>query len=94
MTNTLHAKHGPSSLKNKELCSHWVNRPGSSAAAEEGTKMHEAAETGRLDGLNPEQIVQVRECLVRSDFRHCRCGADRHQYRNRHRLQNGACPRR
>lgn len=63
MTNTLHAKHGPSSLKNKELCSHWVNRPGSSAAAEEGTKMHEAAETGRLDNLNPEQTTQVYECL-------------------------------
>jgi hypothetical protein len=25
--------------------------------------MHEAAETGRLNGLNPEQIAQVRECL-------------------------------
>jgi CRISPR/Cas system-associated exonuclease Cas4 (RecB family) len=64
---TTHAKHGPSSLKNKEICPHWVNRPGSSAAADEGTKMHEAAETGRLDELNPEQIAQVRECLVAVD---------------------------
>lgn len=63
MTSNLHAKHGPSSLKNKEICSHWQNRPGSSAAAEEGTMMHAAAETGHLDGLNPEQIAQVRECL-------------------------------
>ncbi len=63
MTNTLHAKHGPSSLKNKEICPHWENRPGSSAAADEGTQMHEAAETGKLDDLNPEQIAQVRECL-------------------------------
>lgn len=63
MTDKLHAKHGPSSLKNKEICPHWQNRPGSSDAADEGTKMHEAAETGRLDDLTPEQIAQVRECL-------------------------------
>ena len=67
MTNTLHAKHGPSSLKNKELCPHWINRPGSSAAADEGTKMHESAETGKLDGLTPEQIAQVQECMIAVD---------------------------
>ena len=67
MTDKLHAKHGPSSLKNKELCPHWENRPGSSRAADEGTMMHDAAETGHLDGLNPEQIAQVRECLSAVD---------------------------
>jgi hypothetical protein len=67
MTNQLHAKHGPSSLKNKEICPHWQNRPGSSAAADEGTALHEAAETGRLDGLNPEQIAQVQECMISVD---------------------------
>jgi hypothetical protein len=67
MTDKLHAKHGPSSLKNKEICGHWENRPGSSEAADEGTKMHEAAETGHLDGLNPEQIAQVRECMIAVD---------------------------
>ncbi len=63
MSDQAHAKHGPSSLKNKEICPHWKNRPGSSAAADEGTKMHEAAETGKLDGLNPEQIAQVKSCV-------------------------------
>jgi hypothetical protein len=29
--------------------------------------MHEAAETGRLDNLNPEQIAQVQECLAAVD---------------------------
>ncbi|MDD3276921.1 MAG: DUF2800 domain-containing protein [Kiritimatiellales bacterium] len=29
--------------------------------------MHEAAETGHLDGLNPEQIAQVRECMIAVD---------------------------
>ncbi|QHI70487.1 DUF2800 domain-containing protein [Tichowtungia aerotolerans] len=67
MTNSIHAKHGPSSLKNKEICPHWQNRPGSSEAADEGTKMHEAAEAGRLDGLTPEQIAQVHECLEAVD---------------------------
>ena len=63
MTNNLHAKHSPSSLKNKEICPHWQNSPGSSEAADEGTRMHEAAETGRLAGLTSEQIALVRECL-------------------------------
>jgi hypothetical protein len=67
MTDKLHAKHGPSSLKNKEICPHWINRPGTSAAAEEGTQMHEAAETNCFDGLNSEQISQVRDCLSAVD---------------------------
>jgi len=61
--STQHAKHSPSSLKNKEICPHWQNRSGSSAAADEGTRMHEAAETGTLDGLNPEQYAQVKDCI-------------------------------
>jgi hypothetical protein len=48
MTEKLHAKHSPSSLKSKELCPHWENRPGSSKAADEGTMMHDAADTGHL----------------------------------------------
>jgi hypothetical protein len=57
MTEKLHAKHSPSSLKSKELCPHWENRPGSSKAADEGTMMHDAADTGHLDGLNEEQTA-------------------------------------
>jgi hypothetical protein len=63
MTEKLHAKHSPSSLKNKELCPHWENRPGSSKAADEGTMMHDAADTGHLIGLNEEQTAQVQLCL-------------------------------
>lgn len=62
--STQHAKHSPSSLKNKEICPHWQNRPGSSAAADEGTRMHEAAETGNFDGLNAEQCAQVESCIA------------------------------
>lgn len=60
---TTHAKHSPSSLKNKEICPHWQNRPGSSAAADEGTLMHEAAETGIFDELTDEQRAQVLDCI-------------------------------
>lgn len=64
MSDQAHAKHGPSSLKNKEICPHWKNRLGSSAAADEGTRMHEAAETGNLEGLNTEQCAQVESCIA------------------------------
>lgn len=63
MTEKLHAKHSPSSLKNKEQCPHWENRSGSSKAADEGTMMHDAADTGHLAGLNEEQTAQVQLCL-------------------------------
>jgi hypothetical protein len=63
MSDKLHAKHSPSSLKNKELCPHWEKRSGSSPAADEGTMMHEAADTGHLIGLNEEQTAQVQLCL-------------------------------
>ncbi len=63
MPEKLHAKHSPSALKSKEICPHWENRPGSSAAADEGTMMHDAAESGHLAGLNEEQCAQVQLCL-------------------------------
>lgn len=59
-----HAKHGPSSLRAKEICPHWTNQGGTSAAAEEGTAMHAAAETSDMTGLNPEQRAQVVDALA------------------------------
>ena len=60
---TDHAKHSPSSLRYKEICPGWENRGGTSDAADEGSLMHKAAETGDLSRLNPEQRAQVQECL-------------------------------
>jgi hypothetical protein len=60
---TTHHKHGPSSLRYKEICPQWQSQPGTSDAAEEGTAMHHAAETGDMTGLNDEQQAQVKECL-------------------------------
>jgi len=58
-----HAKHSPSSLRYKEICPGWMNRGGTSEAADEGTMLHEAAESGDFSKLNPEQRAQVQECL-------------------------------
>jgi hypothetical protein len=59
-----HHKHSPSSLRYKEICPQWLHTPGTSEAADEGTAMHHAAETGDLTGLNEEQRAQVEECLA------------------------------
>lgn len=63
-----HHDFGPSSLERYRIC------PGSyvmqkdipettSAAAEEGTMLHNAVATKDLDGLNPEQELSVTKCL-------------------------------
>lgn len=39
-----HAKHGPSTLKYKEICPGWKSREGTNRAAETGTRVHEAVE--------------------------------------------------
>ncbi len=39
-----HAKHGPSSLKYKEICPSWQNREGSNWASDKGDRIHEAME--------------------------------------------------
>jgi len=40
----LHAEHGPSSLKYKEICPSWKNREGKNWASEKGDRIHEAME--------------------------------------------------
>jgi len=39
-----HAKHGPSSLKYKEICPSFINREGSNWASDKGDRIHEAME--------------------------------------------------
>lgn len=59
-----HAKHGPSALKNKAVCPGWVNDPTSDTSrADEGARLHAAAETGDLTGLDAEQSSAVTKCL-------------------------------
>jgi hypothetical protein len=40
----LHAEHGPSSLKYKEICPSWRNRDTKNWASEKGDRIHEAME--------------------------------------------------
>lgn len=58
-----HHRYSPSSLKWREVCPGWENEPqpsdAGSAAAEEGTRMHKALETGNLEGLDDWQRKNV-----------------------------------
>lgn len=62
-----HARFGPSSYKYRELCPHWENDNSpdkSTHAADMGTRLHLALETGDLSPLNgdPEEIALVTMC--------------------------------
>ncbi len=47
-----HAQYSPSALKMFEACPSFQKRDGTNAIAEQGTKIHEALESGDLSGLN------------------------------------------
>jgi hypothetical protein len=55
-----HAKHGPSSLKHKEICAHWRSDSGTNPVAEEGTMLHERLVTRDFSGLEPQQELAAR----------------------------------
>ena len=57
-----HAKHSPSSLAYKEICPGFKNREESSPAADEGTLLHKALETGKTEGFDDEQLQVVEMC--------------------------------
>lgn len=61
-----HAEYSPSSLTYREMCSGWTNDEDpnkSTAAADEGTRCHEAMEKESTDGLTEEQSLMVEMCL-------------------------------
>jgi len=58
-----HHKLGPSTLKYVEICPGYRSSNETNPFAEEGTKLHTAAETGNMDGLSDEQIRLVATCL-------------------------------
>ena len=61
-----HADYSPSSLTYREMCSGWTNDNDpnkSTAAADEGTRCHEAMEKESTDGLTEEQSLMVEMCL-------------------------------
>lgn len=58
-----HHQLGPSTLKYVEICPSYRSSNETNPFAEEGTMLHESAETGNLDGLNEEQLRLVISCL-------------------------------
>lgn len=64
MSKRKHARFGPSTLDNLSKCVRFkYQEMGDNSAAEEGTLLHEAFETGDLRGLNEEQSAQVTKLL-------------------------------
>lgn len=57
----------PSQLRYYELCPGYRPEVESSSAAEEGTLLHKAAETGDLTALDPEQRRAVEFCIANTD---------------------------
>lgn len=61
-----HHRHSPSTLKYKSICPGFESdQTGDMTAADEGTVMHLAYETGDLSGLSPEHAELMRGPLLR-----------------------------
>ncbi len=59
-----HHQLGPSTLKYVEVCPGFRSTNEDNVFTIEGTKMHEAAETGNFDGLDEEQESMVAKALA------------------------------
>jgi len=62
-TAPAHHRYSPSKLKLLSLCPGYEGDDEPSLAAEEGTRLHLAAETGDMTGLDDEQRALVATCL-------------------------------
>lgn len=51
----LHAEYSPSSLNYRAICPGYTPTEGTNPAAERGTRMHKAMETGTMDGLSQSE---------------------------------------
>ena len=66
-TSRDHAEFSPSSLKYVAACSGYNGRSGTSAAAEKGTRIHEALEVRDPAALHDEEEVDIYEQIVRDE---------------------------
>lgn len=63
-----HHKYGPSALAAYELCSHYEAKPDDGIVhpvTAQGTKLHEAVETGDFKGLTQEEERLANWCVER-----------------------------
>ena len=66
-TSRDHAEFSPSSLKYVAACSGYTGRSGTSAAAEKGTRIHEALEVRDSSALHDEEEVEIYEQIVKDE---------------------------
>lgn len=62
-----HAVNGPSGIKSIHLCSGYEGKDGTNAAAEMGTRIHEAAEVRDPSGLQSDLELDIYEQLLRDE---------------------------
>lgn len=58
-----HAEYSPSSLKNYEACASFQKREGTNAIAEQGTKIHEAIDSGDWSLLDDSERAIAEYCV-------------------------------
>lgn len=63
-SNRLHAEFSPSSLKYVASCPAYEGREGTNAAAERGTRIHEALEVRDPSALHDEEEIEIYEQIV------------------------------
>jgi len=66
-TSRDHAEFSPSSLKYVAACSGYNGRSGTSAAAEKGTRIHEALEVRDSSALQDEEEVEIYDQIVKDE---------------------------
>jgi CRISPR/Cas system-associated exonuclease Cas4 (RecB family) len=66
-TDRAHAEFGPSSLKYVAKCAGYHGKEGTSAAAEKGTRIHEALEVRDPSALHDEEEVGMYEDIIREE---------------------------
>tara|TARA_R110002051_G_scaffold203417_2_gene269828 strand:- start:5280 stop:6395 length:1116 start_codon:yes stop_codon:yes gene_type:complete len=66
-TSRDHAEFSPSSLKYVAACSGYNGRSGTSAAAEKGTRIHEALEVRDPSALHDEEELEIYEQIVKDE---------------------------
>jgi CRISPR/Cas system-associated exonuclease Cas4 (RecB family) len=62
-----HAEFGPSSLKYVATCAGYHGKDGTSAAAEKGTRIHEALEVRDPSALHDEEEVAIYEDIIKDE---------------------------
>ena len=66
-TNRDHAEFSPSSLKYVAGCAGYDGRSGTNAAAEKGTRIHEALEVRDPSALHDEEELEIYEQIVQEE---------------------------